>query len=242
MSRQFIPAPPTGRLSVGLADSSTDSPDYRAPSTDTSGGSTNGPPPGFSGGGGAGSTSGEYRPPITIKRIGGKANVSAACGPCKRAHLACDVNRPCRRCANMGKDGMCEDVPVSHDFSDLALSVFLSGCPRTDIGCSIRREDDQKSPNLYPAYLTRGTAHHRPRGRVRADGVRQPRQEINTHIHATRLAVPDRPVVRVCCSIHLRLGQNTMGCIQPPCPPLRSSHCSPRPICGSCGVHRRRSR
>ena len=47
------------------------------------------------------------------KRIGGKANVSSACGPCKKAHLACDVQRPCKRCTNMGKEDQCEDVPVS---------------------------------------------------------------------------------------------------------------------------------
>lgn len=46
-----------------------------------------------------------------IKRVGGKANVSSACGPCKRAHLACDVARPCKRCVNMGKQDQCEDVP-----------------------------------------------------------------------------------------------------------------------------------
>lgn len=46
------------------------------------------------------------------KRTGGKANVSSACGPCKKAHLACDVQRPCKRCTNMGKEDQCEDVPV----------------------------------------------------------------------------------------------------------------------------------
>jgi hypothetical protein len=49
----------------------------------------------------------------SVKRTGGKANVSAACGPCKKAHLACDVQRPCKRCTNMGKEDLCEDVPVS---------------------------------------------------------------------------------------------------------------------------------
>ncbi|OXB35494.1 hypothetical protein LQV05_006242 [Cryptococcus neoformans] len=47
----------------------------------------------------------------SIKRVGGKANVSSACGPCKRAHLACDIGRPCKRCINMGKQNQCEDVP-----------------------------------------------------------------------------------------------------------------------------------
>ncbi|KAK8853206.1 hypothetical protein IAR55_003908 [Kwoniella newhampshirensis] len=45
------------------------------------------------------------------KRVGGKPNVSSACGPCKRAHLACDIARPCKRCVNMGKPEQCEDVP-----------------------------------------------------------------------------------------------------------------------------------
>ncbi|ORY33509.1 hypothetical protein BCR39DRAFT_304495 [Naematelia encephala] len=63
--------------------------------------------------GGSGSTSpttapGQNPPP---RRVGGKSNVSAACGPCKRAHLACDVARPCKRCINMGKEELCEDVP-----------------------------------------------------------------------------------------------------------------------------------
>lgn len=47
-----------------------------------------------------------------LRRIGGKANVSSACGPCKKAHLACDIQRPCKRCTNMGKEDQCEDVPV----------------------------------------------------------------------------------------------------------------------------------
>ncbi|WVQ84461.1 hypothetical protein IAT38_006613 [Cryptococcus sp. DSM 104549] len=49
--------------------------------------------------------------PLKWKRVGGKANVSSACGPCKKAHLACDVARPCKRCVNMGKQDQCEDVP-----------------------------------------------------------------------------------------------------------------------------------
>ncbi|EIW72068.1 hypothetical protein TREMEDRAFT_58222 [Tremella mesenterica DSM 1558] len=47
----------------------------------------------------------------SVSRRAGKANVSSACGPCKRAHLACDVARPCKRCVNMGKEDQCEDVP-----------------------------------------------------------------------------------------------------------------------------------
>lgn len=53
-----------------------------------------------------------------VKRVGGKANVSSACGPCKRAHLACDVARPCKRCVTVGKEDQCEDVPVSQMAAD----------------------------------------------------------------------------------------------------------------------------
>ncbi|EST07030.2 PAS domain protein [Kalmanozyma brasiliensis GHG001] len=39
-----------------------------------------------------------------------KAHVPSACLNCKRAHLACDVGRPCRRCINLGKSDTCIDV------------------------------------------------------------------------------------------------------------------------------------
>ncbi|UZJ53858.1 hypothetical protein CBS101457_003178 [Exobasidium rhododendri] len=39
-----------------------------------------------------------------------KSHVPSACLNCKRAHLACDVSRPCRRCINLGKTDTCIDV------------------------------------------------------------------------------------------------------------------------------------
>lgn len=65
-----------------------------------------------SGSGSGHNNSGGGNRPASIKRVGGKANVSSACAPCKKAHLACDVMRPCKRCVNMGKEELCEDVPV----------------------------------------------------------------------------------------------------------------------------------
>lgn len=59
-----------------------------------------------------------------IRRVDGKANVTSACGPCKRAHLACDVGRPCKRCTNMCKEDRCEDIPVSS--SDDVFAYLLS--------------------------------------------------------------------------------------------------------------------
>ena len=36
-----------------------------------------------------------------------KAHVASACINCKRAHLSCDVNRPCARCVSSGKQVSC---------------------------------------------------------------------------------------------------------------------------------------
>ncbi|PIA18612.1 hypothetical protein COEREDRAFT_79642 [Coemansia reversa NRRL 1564] len=41
---------------------------------------------------------------------GAKPHVPSACTNCKRAHLACDLQRPCRRCVNTGKCETCKDV------------------------------------------------------------------------------------------------------------------------------------
>ena len=51
--------------------------------------------------------------PVAFDKAASKPSVAAACGPCKRAHLACDIARPCNRCIKLGKKDICEDVPVS---------------------------------------------------------------------------------------------------------------------------------
>ncbi|KAK1071850.1 hypothetical protein LTR74_002950 [Friedmanniomyces endolithicus] len=39
-----------------------------------------------------------------------KTHVASACVNCKRAHLSCDVQRPCTRCVSSGKQDTCVDV------------------------------------------------------------------------------------------------------------------------------------
>ncbi|KAI8936311.1 hypothetical protein NX059_006729 [Plenodomus lindquistii] len=39
-----------------------------------------------------------------------KAHVASACVNCKKAHLSCDVQRPCGRCVSSGKQDSCKDV------------------------------------------------------------------------------------------------------------------------------------
>ncbi|KAK8250455.1 hypothetical protein HDK77DRAFT_373373, partial [Phyllosticta capitalensis] len=48
------------------------------------------------------------RNPKTARR--NKAHVASACVNCKRAHLSCDVQRPCMRCVASGKEATCFDV------------------------------------------------------------------------------------------------------------------------------------
>ncbi|ORX94092.1 hypothetical protein K493DRAFT_315661 [Basidiobolus meristosporus CBS 931.73] len=43
------------------------------------------------------------------KRVN-KTHVPSACANCKKAHLACDVSRPCKRCIAMGKTDTCIDI------------------------------------------------------------------------------------------------------------------------------------
>lgn len=41
-----------------------------------------------------------------------QSQVSGACAPCKRAHLACEPSRPCKRCISMSREDQCIDLPV----------------------------------------------------------------------------------------------------------------------------------
>ncbi|KAJ1723142.1 hypothetical protein LPJ53_002506 [Coemansia erecta] len=41
---------------------------------------------------------------------GAKPHVPSACTNCKKAHLACDLQRPCQRCVNANKCSTCKDV------------------------------------------------------------------------------------------------------------------------------------
>ncbi|CEP17339.1 hypothetical protein [Parasitella parasitica] len=51
----------------------------------------------------------EMHQPQTKKRPN-KVHVSAACINCKKAHLACDVSRPCNRCVSTDKADTCRDI------------------------------------------------------------------------------------------------------------------------------------
>ncbi|CZT24106.1 uncharacterized protein RCC_09823 [Ramularia collo-cygni] len=54
----------------------------------------------------------QNEPPTATSRVGrkAKAHVASACINCKRAHLSCDVSRPCARCVASGKQDSCVDV------------------------------------------------------------------------------------------------------------------------------------
>ncbi|KAI9472450.1 MAG: hypothetical protein EXX96DRAFT_489018 [Benjaminiella poitrasii] len=48
--------------------------------------------------------------PSPLKKRTNKIHVSAACINCKKAHLACDVSRPCQRCISTDKADTCRDI------------------------------------------------------------------------------------------------------------------------------------
>ncbi|KAI8137493.1 hypothetical protein BJV82DRAFT_635125 [Fennellomyces sp. T-0311] len=49
-------------------------------------------------------------PLIVPAKRGYKSHVPSACVNCKKAHLACDVSRPCKRCVSLGKTDTCQDI------------------------------------------------------------------------------------------------------------------------------------
>lgn len=57
------------------------------------------------------STAQHETPPSARGGRRSKTHVANACGNCKRAHLSCDVQRPCNRCVATGRAETCRDVP-----------------------------------------------------------------------------------------------------------------------------------
>ncbi|OBZ82964.1 hypothetical protein A0J61_08987 [Choanephora cucurbitarum] len=51
-----------------------------------------------------------YNRKITKKKLGKATHVPTACVNCKKAHLACDLSRPCKRCSTLGKSDTCIDI------------------------------------------------------------------------------------------------------------------------------------
>ena len=70
--------------------------------------------------------------------------VHKACVHCKRAHLACDAERPCRRCLGSGRATTCVDVvhkkrgrprsqkSITPGAAQPGPPFFLCGCPRVE--------------------------------------------------------------------------------------------------------------
>ncbi|KAI4641619.1 hypothetical protein J4E93_007716 [Alternaria ventricosa] len=65
-----------------------------------------------------------------------KAHVASACVNCKKAHLSCDVQRPCGRCVASGKQDTCKDVQHKK-----------RGRPRLRDDREFTRSDDGRPPS-----------------------------------------------------------------------------------------------
>ncbi|KAI8090193.1 uncharacterized protein B0P05DRAFT_529712 [Gilbertella persicaria] len=56
------------------------------------------------------STINHHSQTITKKKTSKTTHVPTACINCKKAHLACDLSRPCKRCSTLGKSDTCIDI------------------------------------------------------------------------------------------------------------------------------------
>ncbi|KAF2869846.1 hypothetical protein BDV95DRAFT_497593 [Massariosphaeria phaeospora] len=130
-----------------------------------------------------------------------KAHVASACVNCKKAHLSCDVQRPCGRCVASGKQDTCKDVqhkkrgrPRLRDDKEFGRSDEVRPAPTQLLGALATSGPDsfaQPSSFSSPQHLTdplrvlRSTqgpeniSHHYPHpasasapAGVRAPGVR----------------------------------------------------------------------
>ncbi|KAI0216548.1 hypothetical protein L0F63_006151 [Massospora cicadina] len=61
---------------------------------------------------------------VKVKR---HKNVGRACTHCKKAHLACDESRPCKRCTHLGKTN-CVDVQHKRRGRPKSSSTSTKGC------------------------------------------------------------------------------------------------------------------
>ncbi|KAF2856338.1 hypothetical protein T440DRAFT_105792 [Plenodomus tracheiphilus IPT5] len=78
-----------------------------------------------------------------------KAHVASACVNCKKAHLSCDIQRPCGRCVSSGKQDSCKDVQHKK-----------RGRPRLRDDREFTRPEDGRPPSA-------ASSSHRPAGPVR---------------------------------------------------------------------------
>ncbi|KAK0546224.1 hypothetical protein OC845_004688 [Tilletia horrida] len=113
------------------------------------------------------SMSDQYDP--TGSRKAAKINVRVACSNCKKAHLACDTNRPCGRCVRICKTDSCVDVQHKkrgRPRSDRRITIEKSQTPPLPPDPSFNaRERDLASP---PSTSTAANAPSRPAGTVSA--------------------------------------------------------------------------
>ena len=82
------------------------------------------------------------------ERISSKAHVSKACSNCKRAHLACDSSRPCRRCLSVGRGDTCIDLQhKKRGRPRLRRTENLQGNETTDLNVLDHQNSPKNSQN-----------------------------------------------------------------------------------------------
>lgn len=90
-----------------------------------------------------------------------KARVTWPCVNCKKAHLCCDVQRPCGRCVASGKQETCKDVQLeAYRALRSRRRIPLTGTLNVQLSASIE-DSDPENPSASSRRAT-STPEHRP--------------------------------------------------------------------------------
>ncbi|KAK9236004.1 hypothetical protein V1525DRAFT_408245 [Lipomyces kononenkoae] len=92
-----------------------------------------------------------------------RANVIAACSNCKKAHLACDVGRPCQRCIHLRKEVRLSRYTLSLKHIQQGKNVWLTKKNRTLVSTSAPRSADDQEFMTIPVLLSGRLPSPRPR-------------------------------------------------------------------------------
>ncbi|KAG0040268.1 hypothetical protein BGZ82_004055 [Podila clonocystis] len=121
-----------------------------------------------------------------------KAHVPSACINCKKAHLACDLSRPCKRCISVGKDDTCRDVEHKKRGRPKLVDKTLGAWgPRKDISVDPLSTDAAKTATLAKTRVkgkyTKSANYKMPK---KANGTLHPHNASSDHISSIPSGYP----------------------------------------------------
>ncbi|KAF1975066.1 hypothetical protein BU23DRAFT_459790 [Bimuria novae-zelandiae CBS 107.79] len=123
-----------------------------------------------------------------------KAHVASACVNCKKAHLSCDVQRPCGRCVASGKQDTCKDVqhkkrgrPRLRDDKDFGRNEDARMASAQFLGTSLQSGADTLGQQSPFAVAPRAPEPYRVLASTREDEI--PRNRIQPAAISTTISL-----------------------------------------------------